>query len=150
MQTESRETMPTSITDLAKQHFQGLGLKEADIDPTLRLIEDSMMENARIQGERLIESLRSMQSRHPSIGDVRGKGLMVGVELVLDKATKKPAPNLRDRVVDAAYYRGLLLLGCGLSTIRLVPALSVPPHIVDEALEVFDETLTAMEQEAGL
>jgi 4-aminobutyrate aminotransferase len=117
---------------------------------TLKLIEDSMMENARFQGERLMESLRSLQSRHPSIGDVRGKGLMVGAELVLDKETKQPAPDLRDKVVDAAYYRGLLLLGCGRSTIRFVPALNVPAHILDEALEIFEEALTAMEQEAGL
>ena len=108
------------------------------------------MENARLQGERMMDALRKMQSQHPSIGDVRGKGLMVGVELVLDRETKEPATTLRDSVIYECYLRGLLILGCGVSTIRFMPALNISSDLVDEGLAIFDEALTAAEREAGL
>ena len=113
---------------------------------TIRLIEGGFMENARVQGERLMEGLRRLQGKHPSIGDVRGKGLMVGVELVKDRQTKEMAPELRDQVIQEAYRRGLLILGCGPCTIRFMPALNVPAALIDEALEIFDEALTAAEE----
>jgi len=115
---------------------------------TIRLIEGGFMENARVQGERLMEGLRRLQGKHPSIGDVRGKGLMVGVELVKDRQTKEMAPELRDQVIQEAYRRGLLILGCGPCTIRFMPALNVPAALIDEALEIFDEALTAAEETA--
>jgi len=87
-----------------------------------------------------------MQAKHPSIGDVRGIGLMVGAELVKDKATKEPAPALRDAAVDEAFNRGVLLLGCGQNTVRFMPALNVVQGEVDEGLAVFDQALTAMEK----
>ncbi len=113
---------------------------------TIELLQNGYMENARVVGEYLMGKLKEMQQNHPSIGDVRGRGLMVGVELVLDRETKEPAHDLRDKVVDEAFKRGLLLLGCGTSTIRISPALNITREIVDEALEILYVTLGEAEK----
>lgn len=112
---------------------------------TIDLIEKGFMQNASETGEYLMDILVELQARHPSIGDVRGKGLMVGVEFVKDQATKTPDAKLRDAVVDHAFLRGLLLLGCGGSTIRLAPPLSVSRGEIDEAMEIFEASLAASE-----
>ncbi|NLE75205.1 MAG: aminotransferase class III-fold pyridoxal phosphate-dependent enzyme, partial [Chloroflexi bacterium] len=117
---------------------------------TIRLIEQGAMDNARRQGERIRERLLGMQSRHPCLGDVRGLGLMVGVEMVLNRETKEPAAALREQVIQEAYQRGLLIIGCGMCTIRFMPALTIPGHLVDEGLAIFEESLTAAEAAHGL
>ena len=88
--------------------------------------------------------------RHPSIGDVRGKGLMIGVEFVKDKTTKEPNEEIRNMIEDVGFEHGLLLLGCGKSTIRLAPPLCITKTEMDEALEVFEETITVGEKVQGL
>lgn len=115
---------------------------------TIRLIEGSYMQNAAQMGERLIEQLYRMQARHRSMGDVRGLGLMVGVELVQDKKTKEPAIALRDAVVQRCFHKGLLILGCGASTMRFMSALNVSADTIDQGLEIFEEALTEAESEA--
>ncbi len=117
---------------------------------TIRLVEGSYMENAARMGQRIMDRLRAIQDEHPSMGDVRGKGLMIGVELVKDKGTKEPASKLRDELVQRAFQKGLLILGCGFSTVRFMPPLSVPQDLVDEGLAIFEEALTEVEKEAGL
>ncbi len=117
---------------------------------TIRLVEESYMENAARMGQRIMDRLRAIQDEHPAMGDVRGKGLMVGVELVKDKGTKEPASELRDELVQRAFQKGLLILGCGFNTVRFMPALSIPQDLVDEGLAIFEETLTEVEKEAGL
>jgi len=112
---------------------------------TLDLIENGMMDNAAEMGEFIMDALAEMQMRHPSIGDVRGKGLMIGIELVQDKSSKQPAPTLRDEVVHNAFQTGLLLLGCGKSTIRIAPPLMIQKPLVEEALGIFEDALTAAE-----
>jgi 4-aminobutyrate aminotransferase len=112
---------------------------------TIRLIEASYMQNAARMGERFLERLRSMQPNHRSMGDVRGLGLMVGVELVKDKDTKEPAVDLRDALVQECFDRGLLILGCGMSTIRFMPALNIPVALVDEGLDIFEAALNKAE-----
>jgi len=114
---------------------------------TIDLIENGYLQNAAEMGEYLSEVLSQMQTRHPSIGDVRGKGLMIGVEFVEDRETKAFAEKLRDRIVENAFRRGLLLLGCGKSTIRISPPLCVTRDEVDEAMEIFDEAITVSESE---
>jgi len=114
---------------------------------TIDLIRNEFMENANKVGEYTLDALQELQVRHPSIGEVRGKGLMIGVEFVKDKQTKDPAEVIRDKVVDLAFERGLLLLGCGKSVIRIAPPLSVTPTEVDEALSIFEEALTISEKE---
>jgi len=114
---------------------------------TIRLIEDGYMQNAARMGERCLETLGRMQADHPSMGEVRGLGLMVAVELVKDRQTKEPATELRDAVVQRCFERGLLILGCGMSTVRFMPALSVTADLVDEGLDIFAQALTEAERE---
>jgi len=109
---------------------------------TLRLIEDGYMANAAAQGERALAGLGALKARHPGIGDVRGRGLMIGVDFVKDRATREPDPELRDRLVHHAFERGLLLLGCGRSVVRVAPPLSIEPALVDEGLAIFEAALT--------
>lgn len=113
---------------------------------TLDLIEDGMMENAAEMGEFILDALAEMQVRHPSLGDVRGRGLMIGVEFVQDKTSKEPAHDLRDDIVHLAFQNGLLLLGCGRSTIRIAPPLMIEQPLVEQGLEVFEEAVTAAEK----
>jgi 4-aminobutyrate aminotransferase len=112
---------------------------------TLRLVEEGYMENATRMGERIMDRLRYMQEEHPSIGDLRGKGLMIGIELVKDRETKEPAPELRDEVIQLAFQKGLLILGCGANTVRFMPALNISQELVDEGLAIFEEALSEAE-----
>jgi 4-aminobutyrate aminotransferase len=91
---------------------------------TIQLIEGQYMENTCVVGAYCKEALEELQAKLPSIGDVRGKGFMLGVEFVEDRGSKHPAESLRDAVVNKAFERGLLLLGCGKSVIRVTPPLS--------------------------
>jgi len=75
------------------------------------------------------------------MGDVRGKGLMVGVELVKDRQTKERASELRDEIIQGAFHKGLLLLGCGQNSIRFCPALTVSQNEIAVCLSIFEETL---------
>jgi 4-aminobutyrate aminotransferase len=113
---------------------------------TLDLLEDGLIENAADVGAYLRDGLAALQRRQPSIGDVRGLGLMVAIELVDDTETKAPALGLRDDVVRACYRRGMLVLGCGKSTIRLCPALLITREQADEALGILEEALVACTQ----
>jgi 4-aminobutyrate aminotransferase len=113
---------------------------------TIRLVEEGYMENAARMGEYILDALAEVQARHPSLGDVRGKGLMIGVEFVKDKASKEPAKALRDAVVEHAFQSGLLLLGCGNNVIRISPALNIPDELVDEGLALFERAITAAEE----
>ena len=108
---------------------------------TIKLLEEELLENATTVGDYLLNKLREMQTRHAAIGDVRGKGLMIGVELVLDRDSKEPATQLRDDLVQRCFHEGLLLLGCGASTIRFCPPLVVSPEECDIALEIIDRVL---------
>jgi 4-aminobutyrate aminotransferase len=115
---------------------------------TIDLIERGYMQNAAEMGEYLQDALVELMGRHPSIGDVRGRGLMVGVELVQDRRAKTPAKKLRDLVVDHAFRRGLISLGCGVSAIRFSPPLSISQDEIDEGLAIFEEALTQSEKES--
>ena len=106
------------------------------------------MQNAAEVGKYTLEKLTEMQTRHPSIGAVRGIGLMIGIEFVKDRETREPAEVLRDKVVDYAFDRGLLTLGCGTSVIRVSPALCITKSEIDEGLAILDEAITLAEQSA--
>jgi 4-aminobutyrate aminotransferase len=105
---------------------------------TLRLLQDGLVENAGRVGARLIEALRGLQAKHRRIGDVRGLGLMAGLEVVEDRDTREPAPGARGRVIERAFERGLLTLPCGRSTIRLSPPLIAGASDVDKAVAILD------------
>ncbi|MEW6569253.1 MAG: acetyl ornithine aminotransferase family protein [Chloroflexota bacterium] len=108
---------------------------------TLDLIENGMMQNAAEVGQYTLDALAEIAARHPSIGHVRGKGLMIGVEFVIDKKTRQPARKLRDRIVHAAFTRGLLTLGCGESAVRISPALNIPRGLIDEGLQILEAAI---------
>lgn len=113
---------------------------------TIKVIEGGLMENAARLGRRILDHLKALQDKHPTMGDVRGKGLMIGIELVKDKGSKEAAPELRDQVVRRAFEKGLLILGCGFSTIRFMPALTIDQETVDEGLAIFEGALTEAEE----
>lgn len=112
---------------------------------TLDLIEHGYMENAAQMGSYILDALCEMQMRHPTIGNVRGRGLMIGIELVKDKETKEAATGLRNSVVHGCFEHGLLTLGCGRSTMRFMPPLMIEKPLVDEGLQIFENTLAEME-----
>jgi len=112
---------------------------------TLQLLEDGMMLNASEVGSYTLDALSEIAARHPSIGQVRGLGLMIGIEFVSDRISKQAAPKLRDQIVDLAFERGLLLLGCGKSVIRISPPLCITRREVDEGLAILDEAIRIAE-----
>lgn len=114
---------------------------------TIELLEREYIQNAAEVGAYALAALQEMAARHPSMGDVRGIGLMIGVEFVQDKESKEYAPALRDAVVHRAFERGLLLLGCSKSVIRLAPPLCITREEIDTGLEIFEEAVRLAEEE---
>jgi 4-aminobutyrate aminotransferase len=114
---------------------------------TIDLIEKEYMQNAVEVGQHMMDALEEIQGRHQSIGKVRGRGLMIGVEFVKDRETKEPAAGLRDRVEELTFKHGLLMMGCGKSTVRVCPPLSLTKDEADEGLHIFEEALTKAERE---
>ena len=114
---------------------------------TMDILEREGIANAAKQGEQIMQRLRAWPSSHRIVGDVRGRGLMIGVEIVKDQTTREVAPVLRDRIVDLAFERGLLLLGCGETSIRLAPPLVVRAEEVEIALGIFEECIGIVERE---
>jgi len=108
---------------------------------TFDLLENGLIENAARQGDYMLGALREMQTRHPNMGDVRGKGLMIAVEWVVDKEGKERAPQLRAQITQECYLHGLLVLGCGPNSTRFSPPLTVTRGQVDEALDRFEAAL---------
>ena len=112
---------------------------------TIKLLKESLIANAAEVGAHLKEGLTALMDQHPLIGDVRGRGLMIGVELVRDRTTKERAIQERDAVVNAAFRRGLLVLGAGKNSIRFSPPLVLTREQADTAVRVLSEALTEVE-----
>src|SRR5689334_15477533 len=112
---------------------------------TIALLEEELLENAARMGAYLMDRMRDWPARFPVVGEVRGLGLMIGIELVRDQETKEKAPGLRDEVVARAFERGLLMLGAGENTLRLSPPLVITREQCDFAIETLEECL----REAG-
>jgi len=108
---------------------------------TIELLEEGLMENAAVQGNRLMDELIKLQQSHECMGDVRGKGLMVAVEFVKDRETKEPARTWRNDIIKHAFQKGLLLLGCGENSIRFCPSLTVNTAEIDKCLSIFDDVI---------
>jgi 4-aminobutyrate aminotransferase len=123
--------------------FGGNPVAIASAMKTIELLENGLVENAAKVGEYLQNGLRDLSRKYDCIGDVRGLGLMVGVEFVESKATMKAAPELRDRIEMECFNRGLIILGCGANTIRWSPPLILTKENVDVALEIFDQAIAA-------
>ena len=110
---------------------------------TIKLLRESLVKNAEVVGSYLIDGARALMDKHPLIGDVRGRGLMVGIELVRDRRTKERATTERDALVRECFTRGLLVLGAGRNAIRLSPPLVLTKQEADIALQILDEALGA-------
>ena len=115
---------------------------------TIALLERELIDNAARMGARMMDRLRGWPARFPIVGDVRGLGLMLGIELVRDQRTREKAAKLRDRVVELAFQRGMLVLGAGDNTIRLSPPLVVTAGQCDFALDTLEACLTTVAREA--
>ena len=114
---------------------------------TLDVIEqERLLENATEVGSYMMKRMADWPSKHKLVGDVRGRGLMIGVELVKDKKTKEHASAERDRVVELAFERGVLFLGCGPSTVRISPGLVVSKDEADAAVETLEESISIVEK----
>ncbi|MGA2536546.1 MAG: acetyl ornithine aminotransferase family protein [Terracidiphilus sp.] len=127
--------------------FGGNPISIAAALATMDVLEREGIENAACVGGKMLERLRGWKATHPLVGDVRGRGLMIGIELVKDKATREPATALRNRVESLAFEKGLMLLGCGETSIRLCPPLIVKEEEASVALDILEEVLTQVEKE---
>jgi 4-aminobutyrate aminotransferase len=110
---------------------------------TIELLEGGLVKNSADVGGYLKSELEKLMKKYDCIGDVRGMGMMLGVEFVTDKASNTPAPELRDRVEVACFERGLIILGAGSNAIRWSPPLILTRENVDVAIEIFDQAITA-------
>ncbi|MCH7751605.1 MAG: acetyl ornithine aminotransferase family protein [Planctomycetes bacterium] len=111
---------------------------------TLDVVEGGLLDNVREMGELMMTGLKRLQEKHPCIGNVRGIGLYIGVELVKDRATKVPASDLVHQLGQLAFTKGLLLLSCGESVIRIAPPLVIDADDVKTGLRIMDECITEL------
>jgi 4-aminobutyrate aminotransferase len=114
---------------------------------TMKILEREGIANAARVGEFILQRVRGWKQTHPLVGDVRGRGLMIGIELVKDKTTREPATSLRNRIEILAFERGLIILGCGETSIRLCPPLIVSEQEATVALDILEECITLAEKE---
>jgi 4-aminobutyrate aminotransferase len=114
---------------------------------TMDILQREGIANAAKMGELMFERLRSWTQRFGIVGEVRGRGLMIGIEIVKDQQSREPAGAWRDRIVDLAFERGLLILGCGETAIRLAPPLVVNEHEASIALDILEEAIAQVEEE---
>jgi len=114
---------------------------------TLDVIEkEGLLRNSQEVGDHMMKRMAAWPSRHPIVGDVRGRGLMIGVDIVKDQRTREFGNAERDRVVETAFERGVLFLGCGPSTVRIAPPLIVTKDEADIAVDILEESIAAVEQ----
>jgi 4-aminobutyrate aminotransferase len=124
--------------------FGGNPVSAAAALATLDLLEGGLIDNAAKVGGYLLEKSRRVLGAHRSVGDVRGIGLMIGLDIVKDKATREPDGETRLKIIQECFNRGLILIGCGKSTIRLAPALNIDTEDADIAVRILDEAMTAL------
>jgi 4-aminobutyrate aminotransferase len=110
--------------------------------------EEKLLENATKQGAYIMKRLEELKARSEIVGDVRGKGLMIGLEIVEDKKSKKPAPEKVKEIMIRSWKRGVAVITCGTSTIRIAPPLVITRELVDSALDIIEDTVKEVEKEA--
>jgi 4-aminobutyrate aminotransferase len=112
---------------------------------TLDVLEREGLKNAEKVGHHILERTAAWPKKHPMVGEVRGRGLMIGIEIIKDRDSRAPAHDERDKIVDLAFERGALFLGCGENTIRVAPPLIVTREQADNALDILEESITSVE-----
>jgi 4-aminobutyrate aminotransferase len=147
--------MPLGVTSAAAEFmdwgpgahastFGGNPVSLAAALTTIELLEAGLVDNAARLGARILDRMREWPRRFSVVGDVRGAGLMIGVEFVADQQTKQKAPALRDRVVQMAFERGLLVLGAGENVLRLMPPLVIDETQADCALDILEAAISRL------
>ena len=126
--------------------FGGNPVSVAAALATIQLLEDGYIANAARMGEFILKQMSGWRERHKIVGDVRGKGLMIGIEFVRDQKTKEKAPDLRNRIVDLAFHKGLLLLGAGENSLRLCPPLVIDEEQAEFAVKTLDACIAEAER----
>ena len=109
--------------------------------------EENLLENAARQGNYILKRLNELKERSKIVGDVRGKGLMIGVEIVEDKDSKKAAPDLAKEIMMRSWKRGVAIITCGVSTLRIAPPLIITRELVDAAMEIIEDVISEVERE---
>jgi 4-aminobutyrate aminotransferase len=117
---------------------------------TLDLVAGGYMQNAAVVGAHFVARLRDLKQRFAVIGDVRGRGLMLGIELITDPTSRAPAPKLAEALVNRAYLNGLILLSCGKSSVRFMPPLMITRQDADEAATILEASLAEVLAEHGV
>ncbi len=114
---------------------------------TLDVIEkEGLLRNSQEVGNHMMKRMADWPKKHKIVGDVRGRGLMIGVDIVKDQKTREYGNAERDRIVEGAFERGVLFLGCGPSTVRIAPPLIVTKDEADVAVDVLEESIAAVEK----
>ncbi|WP_174875666.1 acetyl ornithine aminotransferase family protein [Vogesella oryzae] len=121
----------------------------AAANATLQLVEEELLENTNQVGKHLIEAMQGLAAKYPMIGEVRGKGLWIGIEFVKERSSKAPAREFVDKLLHTAFHNGLLLLSCGVSTLRLMPPLMISRELADEAVAILDQSIAETLQQLG-
>ena len=114
---------------------------------TLDVLEREGVANAAKVGNAMMQRLKEWPRKHPIVGDVRGRGLMIGIEIVKDQGSREAASEWRNRIETLAFDRGLLILGCGETSIRLAPPLIVKQEEADIALDILEESIAEVERQ---
>ena len=127
--------------------FGGNPISIAAALATIEVLEREGIKNAERVGGLMLNRLQGWVKTHPMVGEVRGRGLMIGIELVKDKQTREPATALRNRVETLAFERGLMILGCGETSIRLCPPLILKEEEATVALDILEDALSQVEKE---
>jgi 4-aminobutyrate aminotransferase len=109
--------------------------------------EEKLLENATKQGAYVMKRLGELKEQSEIVGDVRGKGLMIGMEIVEDKESKKPAPQKVTEIMMRSWKRGINVISCGASTIRVAPPLVITRDLVDSALDIIEDVTKEVEKE---
>ena len=143
----ARKSMMTWPKGAHGNTFGGNPISCAAALTTIELIEEQYLENVAEVGPYAMDALEEIQTHHSSIGQVRGKGLMLGIDFVRDRQTRKPDSTMRRRVEQLSFEHGVLILGCGESAIRLSPPLSITKSEIDEGLQIFDHIISLAENE---
>jgi 4-aminobutyrate aminotransferase len=130
--------------------FGGNPVSCAAASATIRLLKEQLVANAAAIGAHLADGLRGLEERHQIIGNVRGIGLMIGIELVKDRKTKERAVDARNALVQAMFRRGVLILGAGKNAVRLAPPLILSKDQADSVLAILDESLAEISRSAAL
>jgi len=109
--------------------------------------EEKLMDNATKLGNYIMKRLQEFKEKCEILGDVRGKGLMIGAEIVEDKKTKKPAKEKANEIMNRCWKRGIAVITCGTSTIRIAPPLNITRELVDASMEIIEDTMKEVEKE---